>query len=59
MQVGPATVAPRVGPPEMTPHQRLRQRVDGPAKALVLVPAVADHDAAGDPPPTARIDFLL
>lgn len=43
----------------MTPHQRHRQRIDGPARDLLLDPAVADHDAAGDPPPTARIDFLL
>lgn len=59
MQVGSATAAPHVGPPAMTPHQRARQPLNGAAMALVLGHHVVDHDAAGDAPPNARIDYLL
>ena len=58
MEVGSVSVAPHIGAPDMTPRQRSRQHVDGPARALLVGHPVVDHDAAADPPITTRIDFL-
>ncbi|MCU1373584.1 MAG: hypothetical protein JWO68_870 [Actinomycetia bacterium] len=49
---------PRYQAPKLTAHELWRQRIDGFANNLILGLPAVPHDAAGNPPLSARIDLL-
>jgi hypothetical protein len=59
MELLATETGPRYMSPTLTPHQQWRQRVTGLADEMILGPPAVDHDAAANPPLSARIDLLL
>jgi hypothetical protein len=50
---------PRYMSPTLTPRQQWRQRITGLADEMILGHPAVKHDAAANPPLSARIDLLL
>jgi hypothetical protein len=59
MELVASDTGPRYMSPTLTPHQQWRQRITGLADDMILGYPVAKHDAAANPPLSARIDLLL
>jgi hypothetical protein len=60
MELMATDAGPRYMAPLLTPHERFRLPIDGFAVRLIVTdPAVPSHDAAANPPLSARIDLLL